>query len=143
MWVVSLNSVYCNIYTYHHIHKEFTLYKRFSHEEAKLKNNALTSDKFGSFQNRRLSSGSFSPHTSPKIVELNLIIRQIAKVINQGRKENMYKKLIIAADPKTKGLLFKYLDPSVIKLVAKTFNVHFNNLTCKEILEKIKPLPIE
>jgi protein required for attachment to host cells len=143
MWLVSLDSIHCNIYQYDKYSHHFSLYKSLSHEQGRVKNHDLSVDKAGAYQRFTYSSSSFAPHSQPKEKEKMKFAKLIANEINLSKERNLFHSLIIAADPKMLGLVKAELHSNVKLILKRSYHTHFNHLTTSEILEKIKPLPIE
>lgn len=141
-WVTVANSNSCRIYCYQKKPSQFILLKEISHPEIKLKkSDYLTSDKPGHYQTNSTARGAYSPHMDPKEAEINRFYHEIAEELDQGRKNNLYKDLIIITPPEMKGLLLKHINKHVADLITKSINKDFQHLSDKEILTFLKANP--
>lgn len=143
MWVVSIDALCCIIYQYEKGDKALNIYKQLKHDEGKMKNHELSSDKSGRFSKLSFSHGSYSPHNEPKENEREHFAAIIANELNLAREKNLYHSIMIASNPKMKGLVKKKLNATVKQLIKREFTTSFRHLNASEILEKIKPFPIE
>lgn len=144
MWVVSIDSSCCNIYQYDKGNKVIKKLKQLTHNECKMKNHALSSDKSGKYGRYALfSHGTFSPRIEPKENEKEQFASIVANELNLAKEKNLYHSIILASNPKMKGLLNKKLNTNVKMVIKRTFNSSFNDLDNNQILQKIKPFPIE
>jgi protein required for attachment to host cells len=136
IWVVNSDTTTCHIYYYKKKPPKLELLQEIKHPEIKLKKSEyFTSDKSGCYKGRGLGSGgSFSQRTDPKEVEIDNFAREIARALNDDRKTNAYKKLIIIMPPHMNGLLFLHLDQHVRKLVANNIQKDYQHLSPQELL---------
>lgn len=143
LWVISIDALYCNIYQIEK-HQKIKLYKQLKHLQSKMKNHELSSDKAGKYGRFSFFSHSgHTPRTAPKENEKLQFANEVANELNLAREKNLYQSLIIAGEPKMRGLLNTKLNANVKSILKKEFNSNFNNLNMEEIIDKIKPWPIE
>src|SRR5687768_7208429 len=94
--------------------KHLELIGEYSHIESRKKGSELTTDKLGEFGN-----GTFVEATSPKIREAEQFAHELIHHIEIGRKEGVFRDLIIVAPPAFMGMLQKYMPTEMHKLVSQ------------------------
>jgi protein required for attachment to host cells len=138
IWVVTANTNRCRIFNYDMNPHQLTLVKELHHEEAVLKDSDLVSDKPGHYKTSGPTHGSFSPHEEPKTVEREVFAREIAKELDNNRKQNQYKKLIMVIPPYMNGLVHQHLDKHVKECITHNLNKDYSYLKEHEILDTLK-----
>jgi len=138
IWFVAANTSSCRIFEYDKKPKKLTLITDLYHGESKLKDSDLVSDRPGHYKSDGSSRGAFSPHEEPREVEIEHFSREIAKVLDTGRKANQYETLIIAIPPHMNGLLHQHLDIQVKNCIANNIIKDYTHLKETEILDALK-----
>jgi protein required for attachment to host cells len=78
------------------------------------------------------------PDTDAKEVEAQKFARELAEVLDKGRSDHAYERLIIAAPPRFLGMLRGALDAQVAKLVETTIDKDFAGFDLPELIERLK-----
>jgi protein required for attachment to host cells len=139
IWVVTTNAVLCKIYHYQKSPAKLLLLHELSHPENRLrKEEFLTSDKPGHYKSSSSNRGAFSPRTDPKAVENNNFAREIARLLDHGRTDHAYDKLIVIGSPHMNGLLFQQLNKHVQELVTNEISKDLMRYSDRELLEFLK-----
>lgn len=93
----------------------------FSHEESRLKNSELETDKMGSYL-----KGRYQEETPAKAHEADMFALQLTKELNQGRNESHFRDVILVAPPTFMGYLHKHIQAhNLEKLVTQTIEKNY------------------
>ena len=139
IWVINSNTNHCRIYHYHKTPASLTLLKEIDHPEARGKSgDFLTSDKQGAYIAGNAAHGTYSPHTDPKMVEVEKFSREIAHELTHARNVNSFEKLIIISPSRMSGLLMNQLDKHVKQAVSHHIQKDLVHLSAKELLDYLK-----
>lgn len=138
IWILIADMANCHIYTFNKKENVLELVKEIKHPEDRLKTNELISDQAGHYQTSHYARGTYSPHLSPKEVEVEKFIKQIAHELNQGRINKAYTKLYLFMGPHLNGLLQANLDPNVLPLIKDNVTKDIIKLPNNELLEYVK-----
>lgn len=139
VWILSAESSRAKFYEADLKLEEIREFRALLHEESRMHESDITSDLPG-----RMSSGqsgtrhTFEDHTPVKEQEKTEFARQIAEVLDEGRKAGSYDKLAIIAPPDFLGVLRQQLNPQVAKRVIHEAN---KNVTRGSEAELRKALP--
>ncbi|BBD77380.1 host attachment protein [Hydrogenophilus thermoluteolus] len=121
-WVVVANASTAKIYQALNAKGELALITTLSHPESRLRNQDLVTDK----QKEHHNGGAATPHDgeriSPKAVEAQRFAHEIAAYLKEGRVQQQFERLIVAAAPQFKGVLIAALDAATAKLVEKSID---------------------
>lgn len=136
IWIVTANSNMCRFYHFDKHDVKVDLVKELSHPLNKLKKSEyLTSDKPGHYETGGSGGGgAFSPHTDPKVVEIDNFAREIARELNQGRNLNAYNHLMIITASHMNGLISKHLDKHVKELITHEIQKDVMSLSQHELI---------
>jgi protein required for attachment to host cells len=137
-WFIVANAKRCRIYNYSKDIKHFTLVDEFLHDNAKLKNSDLVSDKPGHYRSMGGQRGAYAPHTEPKEIETDSFARTVANALNQARKANQYNSMMLIAPPPMLGLINTHLDVHTKNQITDQIPKDYDALNEDEILEMIK-----
>ncbi len=138
-WVIITNTNTCRIYNYDKKHVKLSLLTEISHPDLKLKtSDVITTERPGHYHKGESARGAYEPRMDPKEVEIDRFSHEIAALLDKGRNENAYEKLIIITAPHMNGLLFKHLNKHVKELVAKNIQKDLLNMNEREITDFIK-----
>jgi len=132
LWILVADSSRAKIYEAGLTLETLTEIRDLIHGESAIAKRGLTSDLPGS--NRGSDSASrhhFEPHTGIKEHEAAIFAREINSILDQGRCQGNYEKLVLVAAPDFLGQLRTGMNPQVHKLV-----VH-------EVAKNIVKLPVE
>lgn len=134
LWVVTLNTSNCRIYHYQKHLNKLTLIKELNHPESRLKNRDITSDRPGHYhKSLKTSRGAYEPASDPKANEVDIFSRDIAKVLNCAKKDNLYRELILITAPHMHGVLNQHLNKNVQTNITETIHKDLQTLSEKAL----------
>lgn len=139
-WILVANASEAKIYANKGIKEGLEEIASFDHPGSRKKNTDLVSDRSGHMKSAGNGHGSHQPATDPKQHEHENFARELAQHIEQGRTENMYQRLIVAAEPRFHGLLNSKLSIHVRGLINGSLDKDYTKATNKELsghLEKL------
>lgn len=110
------------------------------HPESRKKGAELVTDRSGHMQSVGNGHGARQPATSPKQYEHEVFAREIAGYIEQGRVNNLYQRLIVAAEPHFRGLLNSAFSAQVRSLISENLDKDYTKATEKELLAHLEKL---
>jgi protein required for attachment to host cells len=137
MWFIAANTNSCRIFDYEKKSKSLTLVKELHNPLGKLKSSEITTDRPGHYGMNDGARGAFVAHDDPKEIEADHFSMAIAKELDNGRRHNQYKELILAAQPHMSGLINMHLDSHVKDLIISNVKKDFTHLTEAELLKMI------
>lgn len=139
IWIVASDSNHCRIYSYQRKPLQLKLVKDIVHSEYRLKKSEfLTSDKSGNFQPKNTIGSAYSPRTDPKEVEYIKFSREIASTLDEGRKNQSYKSIILIAPPRMNGLILHQLNKNVEALITHNLKKDYVHMTDQELLKYLR-----
>ena len=117
-----------------HKGKELQLVSEVDHEEGKLRDGQINSDRPGRAYDRagpgRHSMGSEeSPHDHVS----NVFARELAEVLRVGRAEKRYDRLVLVAEPRFLGKLRNALDAATGAMVEETVGKDLAKVAVKDL----------
>lgn len=112
--------------------KHLELVGEYSHIESRKKDRDLTTDKLGEFGN-----GTFVEATHPKIHEAEQFALELLKYLEAGRKEGIYRDLIIVAPPAFMGMLQKHMHNEIHKLVSQRIEKDYTRHNEQELMQNL------
>ncbi|MCK9504422.1 MAG: host attachment protein [Porticoccaceae bacterium] len=118
LWILVADSSRAKIYEAGLTLETITETRDLIHGQSAMAERDLTADVSGS--NRSSGSGSrhhFEPHTGIKEQETVNFAREINSILDQGRRQGSYEKLVLVAAPDFLGQLRAGMNPQVHKLV--------------------------
>ena len=105
-----------------------------SHPEGKLKTQDITSDKPGRSSDSQGMHHSFGKELhDPKEHLAQQFAKHLAGILNDGRNQHCYTKLILVADPRFLGELRAALDHPTAALVTATLNKDLMHIDERDI----------
>ncbi|MCS6786108.1 MAG: host attachment protein [Thiobacillaceae bacterium] len=128
-WILVANASHAKLYANHGPKKGLELVKELDHPESREKAANLVSDRNGNYQ----GSGSYTPPTSPKEHEAEVFAQEVARVLEEGRVNRAYDRLILVASAHFMGLLNQRLSQHVRNLVSDTLEKDYTRLPVKEL----------
>ncbi len=137
-WIVVANASRGRLYENAGIGKGLTLLSEFEHPESRMKNGDLVSDRPGYMQSVGNGHGSRQPATEPKQHEAEQFAHEIARVLESGRNQNKYERLILVASPSFLGLLKSKLPDQVRGTVSDTIEKDYTQVTEKELAKHLE-----
>jgi protein required for attachment to host cells len=138
-WIVISNTNTCKIYQYNKVPYNLSLIKEIHHDENRLKDIDITTDKSGHYQNSSSGQGSFVPQSDPKEVQIDTFSKEIADELDKARNVNAYGHLIIIAAPRMYGFLNQHLNKHVKALVKQDIQkdiISFSDNELEHFLKK-------
>ena len=132
-WVIVANSNHCRIFQCHDFAKELTLLNEYSHEQSKLKNGELVSDRAGSYKSVASNGASFDEVSTPKENEKIDFAKELATSLDSGRSKQAFDQLIIIAPPHFSGLLSKQLNKNTTRLVTGSVMKDYTDFKDKDL----------
>ncbi|HET8610185.1 MAG TPA: host attachment protein [Burkholderiales bacterium] len=112
--------------------------KQFTHGESRKKASKLVSDRPGYNNSHGNGHGVCVPQTPPKQVEADRFALQLARELEQGRKKNLYQRLIMVAAPTFMGLLKGHLDARVRQLVTDSFEKDYTKTDDRRLKSRLE-----
>lgn len=138
-WLVLLDSNHCKIYSYQKKPISLKSLYEVNHEELRLKKkDFLTTDRPGLNQAIMGRTGTYSPPTDPKEVEVIHFIREIAETLDHARKQRAFDKLILMAPPHVNGLLMHHLNKRIRNLIISNIKKDYVHERLEEIMGYLK-----
>jgi protein required for attachment to host cells len=133
-WVLIANRSNARLFTNDGSNKELTLSRDIAHTEGHFKDQDFGSDKPG----RSFDSGGQGRHAmgkseSPAEHETARFAGELAAMLNKGRGNNEFSRLVLAAEPGFLGTLKNALDDQTAKLVTDTVDKDFVRMADAEI----------
>lgn len=125
IWIISLNSSLCHVYTYEPKDHTLILLKIFENPSAKLKESDLVSDRPGHYQTMHSAKGAYEPTTSPHEVELDHFTKHLANFLKKGLDNHHYKQFILCSAPHMGGILLANLDKQVTQALLINIKKNF------------------
>lgn len=105
-----------------------------SHPEGKLKIQDITSDRPGRSSDSQGMHHSFGKELhDPKEHLTHQFVKHLAGILNEGRNQHRYTRLILVADPRLLGELRAVLDHQTAALVTATLNKDLMHIDERDI----------
>lgn len=139
-WVVSMDSVSCRIYHYVQSPETLTLLHKIEHPENRSRDLDLTSDKPGHYKNGAVRRGAYVQETDPKEIKREEFTREVARLLDVGRQEQAYGRLIVLALPHINGLLLHTMNKEVKAMISHTLEKNTVHLTDTALLDVLTNL---
>lgn len=117
-WILIANASEAHLYTSQRAKlfngsAELSLINNFSHPESRQKGLNLVADRLG-----HSGHGTFVEAAEPKQLEADHFAKELVSMLEQGRVNNQFQDLIIAAPSKFRGLLHKYINDHLQQLLS-------------------------
>jgi protein required for attachment to host cells len=135
-WILIANSSCARILSNSGPKKGLELVSEMNHPQSREKRMDLTSDKPGRVDNK--GHGAFVQQTDPKKNEADHFALEVAKVLEQGRVNNDYERLILVASNPFMGLLKNRLDSHVMASVSETIEKDYTKASEKELVSHLQ-----
>jgi len=117
-WVLVADASRADIYSRKKSHSPLELVRSLNQREARSKEQELVADAPGrTFDSAGQGRHALEPEHSEKDHRRSTFVRQIAAVLDDGRKADNYQRLIVVAGPALLGELRAQLNPATRKLV--------------------------
>lgn len=121
--------------------RDFDLIARYLHEEGRLKNSDLVSDKPGHYEKGSPAHrGSYSEEYDHKEKEVEHFVKELCAELDKGRIAKSYTSLIVVAEPHFFGLINKHLGREAKKLLTHHLLKDYSHYSEKELKVHLKTL---
>ena len=137
-WVLVANASQAHLYATERLGEEMNIIREFSHPESRAKGVNLASDKSGSSHNTAVNSGTRGEPEDPKEYEAERFAGELADVLDKGRINKAYRRLVLVAAPHFHGLLNAQLDDHTRDLVTTSINKDYTAFDTRELPERLK-----
>ena len=134
-WVITANTNTCYIYEYNIAPVGIAFIKELNHPSSRLRESELVADRPGSYRTNSTAIGKYTPKNDHQTIEIENFAQEIAEALNQARKKNKYKDLILIAPPQMNGLIQKCLDGNVKSCIEKTINKDYMRLAEDDLVK--------
>jgi protein required for attachment to host cells len=104
-WVLVANASEARLFSAAKIGEEMECIKEFNHPESRERGSTLASDRPGHNKGKGGGHGAMGDPADPKIYEAERFAGELAKELEKGRASNAYKRLVVVASPRFRGLL--------------------------------------
>lgn len=132
-WILVASASEAILYVNKGISKGLEKIAAFDHPDSRKKASDLVSDRPGHMQSAGNGHGARQPATDPKQHAHETFARKIANHIEQGRTGNLYQRLIVAAEPRFRGLLNNTFSAHVRSLISESLDKDYTKATHKEL----------
>lgn len=137
-WIVLANSSHYCIYDFHQKPCDLTLLKENQHDESRLKQIDLSSDRPGRYKTSTSTKGTYESRVDPKENEIDHFIHELAVELETGRTSNNYDELVLIAPPHISGILSKHLNKNIKRLIVGNEKKDYTNMPKKELLTHLQ-----
>ncbi len=118
--------------------KLLTLLRDLPHPEGKLKNRDIDADKHGrSFDSMGQGRHAMSTEQAPTDRVAERFAKELAQMLDQGRMQNAYGRLVLVADPVFLGMLRAALPEPLAGKVAATVNKDLTHVNERDLLDHL------
>ena len=137
-WVLIASSNKARLFNTEKIGDEMECINEFEHPESRQKGGDLASDRPGHYQSKGTGHGAFVETTDPKEHEAEIFADELADVLDKGRVNNEYKKLVIAAAPHFLGLLNTHMNEKTRGMIISDIHKDLTSYENRELPERLK-----
>ena len=132
-WVLIADSSSCRIYEYLAAPESINLVREVSHPESHLKDIDFKMDRDGRFH----GAGGIGNYVSsdPKENSIDKFSRDIALLLDNNRKRNAFKHLIMITPPHLNGLINQHMNKHVKKMLDLSISKDLIHYTDEELLQ--------
>jgi protein required for attachment to host cells len=116
-WILVANSSLAKLFVRQDRKKELQLSGEYNHPESRQKGKELASDRSGHAESKGNGHGAMVSTSAPKEYEAERFATELADVLDGGRLNNEYTRLILVAPPQFHGMLNKQISKHVQDLV--------------------------
>jgi protein required for attachment to host cells len=112
---------------------ELNLLKEFSHNESRMKNADLVSDKDGNYRGGGAGHGSFIEPHNPKEEEADYFARFLAQELEYARVMHQCDELVLVASPGFQGKIRHHLGTQLNRMILSSIDKNYVQLPMKEL----------
>lgn len=143
-WLVLAHATEARIYdlSKKNIKPHEALIKTLVHDQGRLQNHDLVSDKGGDYGKgaNKVGAAAFTKDHSPHEMELNYFMEQLAHYLEHERTQNHVSKLVVAMDAHLYGIFEAHLSREVQKLIVKYFHKNYLPLPLAELEQVVSKI---
>ncbi|MGA2655140.1 MAG: host attachment protein [Gammaproteobacteria bacterium] len=136
-WVVVADKTVAKIFVLGQIKGELVFLKEIDNPEGRLKAGEIGYDKPGQLDNPMHGNSKTFERANPKEVELDRFAHHIADVIETGRVNHSFNRLVLIMGPHFHGTLAKALNPHVIDMVHKIIHKEYTHMPTAELYQHV------
>lgn len=137
-WILVANSTTARIYSLNKINK-LNLVTELNHPDGRKKDTELVSGELGRYKARSgAASGNFSSKSEPKKVEADNFAKEIAEVLDHGRRVNDFDSVVLISPPNFHGLLNKHLDTHLQQKISRVISKNYHAANEEELIEIVR-----
>lgn len=136
-WIVVANASKCKIYKYQRYSNSLDCHRSIDHSESRFKSGELVTDRYGNLKSREPTHGYFGDQINPIESEKIQFAKEINALLESYRVKGKLDNLLIFAPPHFHGLLNKFRNKNIDKLVLKDLQkdyVNYSDLQLKQYL---------
>lgn len=134
-WIVVANASCARIFSKVKGDHQLNLIKELEHPDSRKKAKDLVSDGKGRYMARDSAVGTYSSRTNPKEVEAEHFAKELADILEHGRKINDFKSLILVASPPFQGMIKDHISDNLLAQISDTIPKDYHAATAKELAE--------
>jgi protein required for attachment to host cells len=135
-WILVANAGEARLFSNSGPNKGLRLVRQITHPASREKVSDLISDRAG--HGVGAGGGSFLPASDPKQQEAEVFAHELVKELEQGRVNNAFDRVILAANPSFLGLLNNAMSPGLRGMVSDTLQKDYTKATEKELAEHLQ-----
>ena len=138
-WILVSDASRARLFSLAEKEKTWELVQAFEHPESRAKGSELITDKPGRMQQSagRGNRPAMEPHMSPKEVEADVFVRELADYLDNGRTHNAYQNLALVAPPSFLGKLRNSLSVQVMKHVVVTVDKDYTQISDRDLHKRL------
>lgn len=137
-WVLIANSNKARLFSTERVGEEMVRVREFEHPESREKGSDIVSDRPGHYQSKGTGHGAFVDPTDPKQHEADVFAGELAGILDKGRTNNEYKRLVVAANPHFMGLLNKHMDTHTRDMIISDIKKDLTTFEDRELPDHLK-----
>jgi len=134
IWIVVASAIQASVYEMSERDRHLTLVHKLSHEESRMRNQDLVSDRPGHSAKGR----DFAESISHKLLEAKHFAHDIAEVCEKGRLANAYSSMMVVAEPHFHGMLNKECSTHVQQLIKHHIAKDYTHYSQKKLEDQLK-----
>ena len=115
-----------------------TLLQDISHEQGRLKNQELTSDRQGRVASARGANNSYQQAEEPTDLVAIRFTKELASLLDAGRNQQKFHELVLVAEPRFLGHLRAALSAPTTKLVKASLDKDLGLIDARDLSQHIQ-----
>lgn len=137
-WVLVANASEAHLFATERLGEDMSTIHDYVHPESRAKGTTLASDRPGSSKGRGSNMGTRGDPNDPKHFEAERFASELADVLDKGRTENAYRRLVLVAAPHFQGLLKAELNDHTRDMVSNIIDKDFTSCDIRELPSRLK-----